>query len=153
MKRLIDITKKLTGNKVNLTSFTIITDPKSDNWQLSLNAYTFINGGYYHYKNYDTDLTNLDSTLKYIRKEYNLIKEFYNKTPRKTLFPLVLLYDLIDKLEQAGIDINNPNIYLTFDYDGSLNITWDMIKTLTYNFNNFDNAVNETIDYLKEKLN
>lgn len=153
MKKLIDLTKKLTGNRINLTSFNITLDPNNEDWAIELKTYLFINGGNFHYKEYNTHIEGLDQTLKFIRKEYTLIKEFYNQTPRKTLFPLVLLYDLIDRLEQADIYIDNYLCYLNFDYNGRLTINWNLNKIFTYHFGNFDQAVNETIDYLKEQLN
>lgn len=151
MKKLIDLTKKLTGNKINLTSFNIILDPNNENWALELKTYLFIDNANFHYKEYNTNIESLDQTLKFIRKEYTLIKEFYNQTPKKTLFPFVLLYDLIDRLDQANININNYLCYLNFDYNGRLTINWNLNKIFTYHFGNFDQAVNETIEYLKEK--
>lgn len=158
MKRLINLTKKLTSNRINLTSFTIITDPtitadpeSDNNWQLILKTYLFIDINNFQFKEYVTDIKSLDQTLKFIRKEYTLIKEFYNTTPKETLFPFVLLYDLIDRLEQNNIKTDNQNIYLSFKNNGVLSIIWDQKKEFIYNFKNFDQAVNETIDYLNKE--
>lgn len=153
MSKIFNLAKKLTGSRINLTSFSIIVDPNNENWALELKTYLFINAACFQYKEYNTDINNLDQTLKFIRKEHTLIKEFYNKTPKETLFPLILLYELLDRLEQEKININNYLFYLKFDYNGRLNINWNLNKIITYHFGNFDNAVNETINYLKEKLN
>lgn len=153
MKKLIDLTRKLTGNRINLTSFDVVIDPNNENWSLELKTYLFINESNFHYKEYNTDINSLDQTLKFIRKEYTLIKEFYKTTPKETLFPLVLLYDLIDRLEQAKINISNYLVCLNFDHNGRLHINWDLKKIFTYHFGNFDNAVNETIEFLKKGEN
>lgn len=150
MKKLIDLTRKLTSSRINLTSFNITIDPNNENWALELKTYLFINESNFQFKEYNTDINSLDQTLKFIRKEYTLIKEFYKTTPKETLFPLVLLYELIERLEQAKININNPSLYLTFDHNGRLHINWDLKKIFTYHFGNFDQAVNETIDFLKK---
>lgn len=153
MKRLIDITKKLNDNNLNLVSFNATLHPENENIQLELNTYLLIDWASYIYNTIDTDNESLDLMLDYLKKEHNLIKRHFKRPPKKTTFPTDLLCDLIQRLEQENINIDNPNVIVTFKDNWTIKINWNYFKNITYTYNNFDNAVNETIDYLKEKLN